>query len=93
LWSVLRGDICFVGPRAERAEFAEALSERIPFYRQRYGVKPGITGWAQINTPPDQPEDTLRSLEYDFYYLKHSSRGLDAYILVHSLRDVLLPAA
>jgi len=93
LWNVLRGDICFVGPRAERTEFACALSERIPFYRQRYGVKPGITGWAQINTPRDQPEDTLRRLEYDFYYLKHFSRGLDAYILVHTLRDLLLSAA
>jgi lipopolysaccharide/colanic/teichoic acid biosynthesis glycosyltransferase len=93
LWNVLRGDICLVGPRAERTEFAEALSGRIPFYRQRYAVKPGITGWAQINTPPDQPEDTLRRLAYDFYYLKHYSRGLDAYILVHSLRDLLLSSA
>jgi lipopolysaccharide/colanic/teichoic acid biosynthesis glycosyltransferase len=93
LWNVLRGDVCFVGPRAERTEFADVLSERIPFYRQRYAVKPGLTGWAQINTPPDQPEDTLRRLEYDFYYLKHFSRGLDAYILVHTLRDLLLSAA
>ena len=90
LWNVLRGDICFVGPRAERTEFADVLSERIPFYRQRYVVKPGITGWAQIKTPPDQPEDTLRRLEYDFYYLKHFSGGLDTYILVHTLRDLLL---
>jgi lipopolysaccharide/colanic/teichoic acid biosynthesis glycosyltransferase len=93
LWNVLRGDICFVGPRAERTEFADVLSERIPFYRQRYGVKPGITGWAQMNTPRDQPEDTLRRLEYDFYYLKHFSRGLDAHVLVHTLRDLLLAAA
>jgi lipopolysaccharide/colanic/teichoic acid biosynthesis glycosyltransferase len=93
LWNILRGDICFVGPRAERTEFAEVLSERIPFYRQRYGVKPGLTGWAQIKTPPDQPEDTLRRVEYDFYYLKHFSHGLDVYILLHTLRDVLLSAA
>jgi lipopolysaccharide/colanic/teichoic acid biosynthesis glycosyltransferase len=90
---VLRGDLCFVGPRADRTEFANVLSERIPFYRQRYVVKPGITGWAQINTPPDQREDTLRGLEYDFYYLKHCSGGLDTYILVHTLRDLLLSAA
>ena len=90
LWNVLRGEICFVGPRAERTEFANVLCERIPFYRQRYAVKPGLTGWAQINTPPDQPEDTLRRLEYDFYYLKHFSRGLDAYILVHTVRELLL---
>ncbi|MGA2738118.1 MAG: sugar transferase [Bryobacteraceae bacterium] len=93
LWNILRGDICFVGPRAERTEFAQALSERIPFYRQRYGVKPGITGWAQINRPADQPEDTLRRLEYDFYYLKYFSGGLDTYILVHSVRDLLFAAA
>jgi len=93
LWNVLRGDLCFVGPRADRTEFANVLSERIPFYRQRYVVKPGITGWAQINTPPDQREDTLRGLEYDFYYLKHCSGGLDTYILVHTLRDLLLSAA
>jgi len=93
LWNVLRGDICFVGPRADRTEFADVLSERIPFYRQRYAVKPGITGWAQINAPPDQPEDTLQNLEYDFYYLRHFSRGLDASILVHTLRELLLSGA
>jgi lipopolysaccharide/colanic/teichoic acid biosynthesis glycosyltransferase len=93
LWNILRGDICFVGPRAERTEFACVLSERIPFYRQRYGVKPGLTGWAQISTPRDRPEDTLRRVEYDFYYLKHFSHGLDAYILLHTLRDLLLSAA
>jgi lipopolysaccharide/colanic/teichoic acid biosynthesis glycosyltransferase len=90
LWNILRGDMSFVGPRAERSEFSEALSLRIPFYRQRYTVKPGLTGWAQINTPPGQPEDTLRRLEYDLYYLKHFSRGLDAYILVHTLRELLV---
>jgi lipopolysaccharide/colanic/teichoic acid biosynthesis glycosyltransferase len=89
LWNILRGEMCFVGPRAERSEFANILAERIPFYRQRHAVKPGLTGWAQINTPKDRPEDTLRRLEYDFYYLKYFSRGLDAYILVHSLREVL----
>ena len=90
LWNVLRGEICFVGPRPDRPEFAEVLNRQIPFYLQRYRVKPGLTGWAQINMPKDQPEDTLRRLEYDFYYLRNFSRALDAYILVHTLRDVLL---
>ena len=90
LWNVLRGEMCFVGPRAERREFAEALTERIPFYRQRYRVKPGLTGWAQINMPTDQPEDTLRRLEYDCYYLKNLSRGLDGYILLHTFRELLI---
>jgi len=93
LWNVLRGEMCFVGPRAERPEFVEALTERIPFYRQRYRVKPGLTGWAQINMPTDQPEDTLRRLEYDFYYLKNLSRGLDSYILLHTLREILISRA
>jgi lipopolysaccharide/colanic/teichoic acid biosynthesis glycosyltransferase len=90
LWNVLRGEMCFVGPRPDRREFVEALSERVPFYRQRYRVKPGLTGWAQINIPPDDPEDTLRRLEYDFYYLKNASRGLDTYILVHTLKELLI---
>ena len=93
LWNVLTGDLCFVGPRSDRTEFVAVLSERIPFYRQRYTVKPGLTGWAQINTPPDRPEDAMRSLEYDFYYLKHFSSGLDAYILMHTFRDILLSGA
>jgi lipopolysaccharide/colanic/teichoic acid biosynthesis glycosyltransferase len=93
LWNVLRGEMCFVGPRAERPEFVDALTERIPFYRQRYRVKPGLTGWAQINMPTDQPEDTLLRLEYDFYYLKNLSRGLDSYILLHTLRELLISRA
>jgi lipopolysaccharide/colanic/teichoic acid biosynthesis glycosyltransferase len=90
LWNILRGEMCFVGPRAERPEFMAVLAEAIPFYRQRCRVRPGITGWAQINLPPDEPEDTLRRLEYDFYYLKNFSRGLDIYILVHTLKELLI---
>jgi len=93
LWNVLRGEMCFVGPHAERPEFVEALAGRIPLYRQRYRVKPGLTGWAQINVPREQPEDTLRRLEYDFYYLKNLSRGLDSYILLHTLRELLISRA
>ena len=93
LWNILRGDMCFVGPGADRTEFANVLTERIPFYRQRYTVKPGLTGWAQIKTPPGPPEDTLRRLEYDFYYLKYFSHGLDTYILVHTLREILFSGA
>lgn len=92
LWNVLRGDLSFVGPPAESSERAAAFTRQIPFYRQRQRVKPGITGWAQINSPPDRPEDALRRLEYDFYYLKNFSSGLDAYILVRTLRDLLFSA-
>ncbi|MFN7994049.1 MAG: sugar transferase [Bryobacteraceae bacterium] len=90
LWNILLGDMCFVGPRADRPEFAEILCDLIPFYRQRYRVKPGLTGWAQINVPTGRPEDTLFRLEYDFYYLKNRSRGLDTYILVHALRELVI---
>jgi lipopolysaccharide/colanic/teichoic acid biosynthesis glycosyltransferase len=90
LWNVLRGEMCFVGPRPDRPEFIPSLTSLIPFYRQRYRVKPGLTGWAQINLSPSQPEDTLRRLEYDFYYLKNSSRGLDTYILTQSLKNLLM---
>jgi len=93
LWNILRGDMVFIGPRAERTEFAQVLSDRIPLYRQRYGVKPGVTGWAQINLPPGQSDDTMRRLEFDFYYLKNFSHGLDAYILVHTVRELLVSGA
>jgi lipopolysaccharide/colanic/teichoic acid biosynthesis glycosyltransferase len=90
LWNILRGEMCFVGPRAERPEFVDALSEAIPFYRQRYRVRPGLTGWAQINMPPEKPEDTIRRLEYDLFYLKNFSRGLDTYILLHTFKELLI---
>ena len=93
LWNILRGEICFVGPRPERRVFSIALSERIPFYQQRLAVKPGITGWAQINLSRETPEDTASRLEYDLFYVKHFSRGLDAYILLHTFRGLLFASA
>jgi lipopolysaccharide/colanic/teichoic acid biosynthesis glycosyltransferase len=89
LWNILLGDMCFVGPEPDRPEIAQALSARIPFYKQRYSLKPGLTGWAQINLPPDKQED---SLEYDFYYLKNFSRALDTYILAHTIKELLIAA-
>jgi lipopolysaccharide/colanic/teichoic acid biosynthesis glycosyltransferase len=90
LWNVLLGDMCFVGPEPGRPEFAEALSARIPFYKQRFRLKPGLTGWAQISLPPDEPAESVRRLEYDFYYLKNFSRGLDTYILAHTVKEWLI---
>jgi sugar transferase (PEP-CTERM system associated) len=90
-WNVLRGDMAFVGPRPERPEFVQALSEKIPFYRQRHCVKPGITGWAQVNHKyGDTIEDTITKLEYDLYYIKHISLSLDCYIVFSTLKTVLL---
>ncbi len=88
--NVLRGDMSLVGPRPERPEFVKVLSERIPYYRQRHCVKPGVTGWAQINHKyGDSIEDTIAKLEYDLYYIKHLSPALDAYIIFHTLKTML----
>jgi lipopolysaccharide/colanic/teichoic acid biosynthesis glycosyltransferase len=88
--NLLRGEISLVGPRPEKAEFVDELSQYFPYYRQRHSVKPGITGWGQINTSSgEQSTDTLRQLEYDLYYTKHISLALDAYILLHGIRQLL----
>lgn len=90
LFNLLRGEITFVGPRPERPQFAEELSKYFAFYQQRHSVKPGMTGWSQINTDtPDKRTDSLLQLEYDLYYTKHISLALDAYILLHGIRSVL----
>lgn len=91
LFNVLRGEMSIVGPRPERPEFVQTLSERIPFYRQRHCVKPGLTGWAQINYKyGDTIEDTIVKLEYDMYYIKNLSPSLDAYIMFHTLKVMLV---
>lgn len=90
-FNVLKGEMSFVGPRPERPEFVKALSEKIPFYRQRHFVKPGITGWAQINHKyGDTVEDTITKLEFDLYYIKHISLALDVYIILNTLKTVVL---
>src|SRR6266851_1714510 len=91
LFNVLRGEMSLVGPRPERPEFVKTLSEQIPYYRQRHCVKPGITGWAQINHKyGDTLEDTVTKLEYDLYYIKNLSPSLDAYIIFHTLKTIVL---
>jgi sugar transferase (PEP-CTERM system associated) len=91
LFNVLKGEMAIAGPRPERPEFVKTLSEKIPYYRQRHCVKPGITGWAQINYKyGDTIEDTITKLEYDLYYIKNMSASLDAYIFFHTLKTMLL---
>jgi lipopolysaccharide/colanic/teichoic acid biosynthesis glycosyltransferase len=88
--NLVRGEMTLVGPRPERPEFVEELSTYFSYYGQRHSVKPGITGWSQINTPkPGRRVDTLMQLEYDLYYTKNISLALDAYILLHEIRQVL----
>lgn len=87
--NLVRGEMALVGPEPQRIEFAEALSDLIPFYRHRQVVKPGITGWTQIQDAPGTVTDALRDIEYDLYYTKHFSLPLDAYILLYAIRAIL----
>lgn len=90
LFNVLRGEMSIVGPRPERPEFVAVLAEKIPYYHQRHCVKPGITGWAQVNYKYGETvEDSIAKLEYDLYYIKRLSPALDAYILFHTLKTML----
>ncbi len=90
LWTVLKGDMSFVGPRPERPEFVVELERQIPFYGERHMVKPGITGWAQINYPYGASlEDARHKLEYDLYYTKNYSPFLDILIILQTLRVLL----
>ncbi|MCM8730808.1 TIGR03013 family XrtA/PEP-CTERM system glycosyltransferase [Hephaestia sp. GCM10023244] len=92
VWSVLKGEMSFVGPRPERPQFVEDLETRLPYYAERHMVKPGITGWAQINYPYGASiEDSRQKLEYDLYYAKNYSPFLDLLILLQTIRVVLWP--
>jgi sugar transferase (PEP-CTERM system associated) len=89
--NVLKGEMSIVGPRPERPEFVKTLTERIPYYRQRHCIRPGITGWAQINFKyGDTLQDTVTKLEYDLYYIKNMTTGLDLYIIFHTVKAMLL---
>jgi sugar transferase (PEP-CTERM system associated) len=89
-WTVLKGEMSFVGPRPERPEFVDDLEDKLPFYAERHMVKPGITGWAQINYPYGASiEDSRHKLEYDLYYAKNYTPFLDLLILLQTLRVVL----
>jgi len=89
-WTVLKGEMSFVGPRPERPEFVSDLEDKLPYYAERHMVKPGITGWAQINYPYGASiEDSRHKLEYDLYYAKNYTPFLDLLILLQTLRVVL----
>ncbi|MBV6467658.1 MAG: hypothetical protein PGMFKBFP_03027 [Anaerolineales bacterium] len=91
LFNVLRGEMSIAGPRPERPEFVSVLAAEVPFFMLRLGVKPGITGWAQINYRyGNSIEDAEVKLEYDLYYLKNFSFGLDLYIMFHTIKTILL---
>ncbi len=91
LFNVLSGEMSFIGPRPERKEFVDKLSETIPYYGMRHFVKPGVTGWAQVRYPYGaSEEDALEKLRYDLYYIKNYSITLDLIILLETVKVVLL---
>jgi sugar transferase (PEP-CTERM system associated) len=91
LWNILRGDMGFVGPRPERPEFVQWLTNEIPYYGLRHMIRPGLTGWAQVRYQYGASlEETKRKLEYDLYYIKHLSLGLDLLIMFETLKTILL---
>jgi len=88
--NVLRGEMSLVGPRPERPEFVAQLEREIPFYRTRLLVRPGLTGWAQVNCPyGDSVDGAVEKLEFDLYYVKHRSLFFDIWILVRTVGTVV----
>jgi sugar transferase (PEP-CTERM system associated) len=91
LWNVLTGDMSLVGPRPERPEFVQQLTDQIPFYGQRHVVRPGLTGWAQVKyTYGSTTEDALQKLQYDLFYIKNLSLALDLFIIVSTIKTVVM---
>jgi lipopolysaccharide/colanic/teichoic acid biosynthesis glycosyltransferase len=86
LLNILVGEMSFVGPRPERPEFVATLEKEIPYYAWRHAVRPGLTGWAQINYPyGSSVEDSLRKLEYDLYYIRNFSLATDLFIVLRTV--------
>lgn len=93
LWNVLMGDMTIVGPRAEQVPFVSEFRQKIPFYDHRHMVRPGITGWAQVNYGyADDQAETIEKLTYDLYYIKHMSPVMDLRIFWKSIWTVLTGA-
>ena len=90
MFNVLKGDMSFVGPRPERPFFVERLRKEIPFYDQRFSVRPGVTGWAQIKYPYGATnKDALEKLKYDLYYIKNLSLLYDLIIIFETIKVVV----
>lgn len=86
LWNIFKGDMAFVGPRAERPEFHDRLKSEVPFYEERYIIKPGLSGWAQINYRYGSSiQDSAEKLQYDLYYIKNRSLILDLGIILKTI--------
>jgi sugar transferase (PEP-CTERM system associated) len=93
LWNVLRGDMSFIGPRPERPEFVADLERQIPYYGQRHVVRPGLSGWAQVRHGYGATiEDAREKLQFDLFYIKHMSFPFDVYIVLETVKTVLVRA-
>ena len=89
VFNILKGEMAVVGPRAERPEFVEKFKKEIPFYEERLLVRPGLTGWAQINYGKDlNPSDTKEKLQYDLYYIKNRSLTIDLAIILKTIKTI-----
>jgi sugar transferase (PEP-CTERM system associated) len=90
-WNVIRGDMSIIGPRPERPEFVADLTKQIPFYGQRHAVRPGLTGWAQVrHSYGSTVEDALQKLQFDLFYIKHMSVAFDVFIILETIKTVLV---
>ena len=91
LINVLKGDMNLIGPRPERRDFIDELEKKIPYYKLRLEVRPGLTGWAQVNFPyaGKDLQDHIHKLEYDFYYIKNRSLPLDILILLKTIKTIV----
>jgi sugar transferase (PEP-CTERM system associated) len=91
LWNVIKGEMSFVGPRPERPFFVDQLKKKVPYFKERFSVKPGITGWAQVMYGYGATEeDALEKLKYDLYYIKNMSLMMDMVVMFHTAKIVLL---
>jgi exopolysaccharide biosynthesis polyprenyl glycosylphosphotransferase len=90
LWNVLKGNMSFVGPRPERDHFVKQLEKEVPYYSERFTVKPGITGWAQVSYGYGaSEEDAIEKLNYDLFYIKNMSFFMDLMIVLRTIKIVL----
>ncbi len=90
LWNVLKGEMSFVGPRPERDHFVQKLTEIIPYYSERFSVKPGVTGWAQVSYGYGASiEDAIEKLNYDLFYIKNMSVLMDIMIVARTVKTVI----
>jgi len=88
--NILKGDMAVIGPRPERPIFVKEIAEMMPFYETRHVIKPGLTGWAQVNYSYGESfEDSLIKLQYDLYYIKHRTVFLDLNIIIKTISTVL----